>query len=169
MGAFISETEWMVVSVAAVAAGICLMLVPTILAWGWRAGFLVSRLLDEMVERRYGIYLAEASIGDIPERSPILRTGMIAGPALKRLLVARMLRTGPAGRRGLARLYARLGFVEKDRAGLGSRRWIRRLRSCVALGLAGEECDRARLVKMLSDSNAGTRLAAARSLARLGA
>lgn len=170
MGAVINETGWVVVvSVAAVVAGICLMLVPTLLAWGWRVGVWISHLLDRRVELRYGIYLAEASIGEIPERSPILGTGFIARPVLKRLLVARMLRTGQAGRLGLARLYVRLGFVEDDRAGLGSRLWVRRLRSCVALGLAGEADDRARLVRMLSDRNAATRLAAARSLARLGA
>jgi HEAT repeat protein len=124
-------------------------------------------LVRRAVEHRYGIYVMEASIERLHEDSPILRASAVSRAYLRGLLLSKILRIGGPGRRSLADLYARMGFLDRDAAGITSLRWWQRVESCVAIGLAGTPEFAARVRPLLSDGREAVRIAAARALSRL--
>ncbi|MBI5528012.1 MAG: HEAT repeat domain-containing protein [Deltaproteobacteria bacterium] len=136
-----------------------------VLLWFVWKGFL--ELLRMAVERRYGIYVMEASIERLHEDSPILRASLVSRAYLRGHLLSKILRIGGPGRRSLADLYTRMGFLDRDAAGLSSMRWWQRVESCVAIGLAGRTEFAARVGPLLDDSREAVRIAAARALSRL--
>jgi HEAT repeat protein len=151
-------------AVAAEAAVLVLIAVAVLLVRTWR-GFI--GLLRRAVEHRYGIYVMEASIERLHDDSPILRASWLSRIFLKGYILSKILRIGGTGRSGLADLYARMGFLVSDVAGLSSRRWWLQVGSCMAIGLAGDRALAARVRPLLGDRREAVRIAAARALARL--
>lgn len=130
----------------------------------WRG---LASALRYAVERRYGIYVMEASIEKLHADSPVLRAAWLSRVYLRGFILAKLLRIGGQGRAGLADLYTRMGYLDRDAAALAHPLWWRRIEACTAIGLAGGAGLAARVRPLLVDRREAVRIAAARALSRI--
>ena len=129
---------------------------------------LFSRLLTQYIFERYEYYIMEASVDKVNRDSPIFKTADWIRNVLRVIIINKIMSLGGEARKGLVALYKDMGFEEKDKGLLNSKKWYHRLSALSALTVTRSELLRSAFPDLLKDKDLSVRVGAIKSISSFG-
>jgi|GEM_PF-1945269 len=127
-----------------------------------------SRLFTQYVFEKYEYYIMEASVDKVSRDSPIYKTTSWIRNILRVIIINKIMSLGGEARRGLIALYKDMGFEEKDKKLLNSKKWYHRLSALSVLTITKSDVLKTELKSLLKDKNLSVRVGAIKSISVSG-